>query len=169
MPALVHWQIQRARSQLDPQNHGGHFFAPVELTRAALPLLQAGRQPLLVNIGSILGHRATPGNHEYCASKFALRGWSESIRPELLKQGIDLLLVSPGTTESEFYANNLSEQKVPAWGNPPAIPAADVAAQIVRAIERGSRHIIPSWRGKLLVWANRWFPSIVDRVMNRWG
>ncbi len=146
-----------------------NFFAAVELTRAALPLLSAGKSPLIVNIGSILGHRATPQNSEYCASKFALRGWSESVRPELRRTGIDLLLVSPGTTESDFYANTLSEQKSPPWHNPPPIPAAEVALQIVRAMERGSSEVIPSWRGKGLVWANRFVPSIVERIMRKWG
>jgi short-subunit dehydrogenase len=146
-----------------------NFFAAVELTRAALPLLRAGKSPLIVNIGSILGHRATPQNSEYCASKFALRGWSESVRPELRRAGIDLLLVSPGTTESDFYANTLSAQKSPPWHNPPPVPAAEVARQIVRAMERGNREVIPSWRGKGLVWANRLVPSIVERIMRKWG
>lgn len=146
-----------------------NFFAAVELTRAALPLLCVGKSPLIVNIGSILGHRATPQNSEYCASKFALRGWSESVRPELRRTGIDLLLVSPGTTESDFYANTLSEQKAPPWHNPPPVPASEVARQIVRAMERGSREVIPSWRGKGLVWANRFVPGIVERIMRKWG
>jgi short-subunit dehydrogenase len=146
-----------------------NFFAAVELTRAALPLLSAGKSPLIVNIGSILGHRATPQNSEYCASKFALRGWSESVRPELRRIGIDLLLVSPGTTESDFYANTLSEQKSPPWHNPPPISAAEVARQIVRAMERGKSEVIPSWRGKGLVWANRLVPGIVERIMRKWG
>jgi short-subunit dehydrogenase len=146
-----------------------NFFAAVELTRGALPLLTAGKTPLIVNIGSILGHRATPQNSEYCASKFALRGWSESVRPELRRVGIDLLLVSPGTTESEFYANTLGPQKSPPWHNPPPISAAEVARQIVRAKERGSREVIPSWRGKGLVWANRLLPGVVERIMRKWG
>ena len=54
-----------------------NFFAPAELTRHALPLLRCGERPIVVNIGSILGHCAVPGKSEYCASKFALHGWSE--------------------------------------------------------------------------------------------
>jgi short-subunit dehydrogenase len=146
-----------------------NFFAAVELTRAALPLLRAGKSPLIVNIGSILGHRATPQNSEYCASKFALRGWCESVRPELRRAGIDLLLVSPGTTESDFYANTLSQQKSPPWRSPTAVSATEVARQIVRAMERGSNEVIPSWRGMGLVWANRLIPSVVERFMRKWG
>jgi NAD(P)-dependent dehydrogenase (short-subunit alcohol dehydrogenase family) len=53
-----------------------NFFAPVELTREALPLLREGRQPIVVNIGSVLGRRGCPHKSEYCASKFALDGIS---------------------------------------------------------------------------------------------
>ena len=61
-----------------------NFFAPAEMTRAALPLLKQGRRPMIVNIGSILGHRGIPGTSEYCASKFAVQGFSESLRAELV-------------------------------------------------------------------------------------
>src|SRR5262245_38003306 len=51
-----------------------NFFAPAELTREALSLLRTGRAPIIVNIGSILGHRGCPHKSEYSASKFALHG-----------------------------------------------------------------------------------------------
>ena len=54
-------------------------------------------------MASILGHRGIPHYSEYCASKFALVGFSESLRAELADQGIDVLIVSPGTTQSEFF------------------------------------------------------------------
>ncbi|MDX1964822.1 MAG: SDR family NAD(P)-dependent oxidoreductase [Pirellulales bacterium] len=146
-----------------------NFFAPVELCRAALPLLQNGQTPLIVNLGSILGHRATPQNSEYCASKFALRGWSESVRPELNKIGIDLLLVSPGTTETDFYAHTLGDDHTPPWPSPPGVPAERVARAIVRAIETGRGEIVPNWRGRALVWANRLCPWLVDRAMRKYG
>ena len=79
-----------------------NFFAPAELIRAAMPLLRAGEQPMIVNIGSVLGHRAVPLKSEYCASKFALHGFSDAVRAELADQGIDLLMVSPSTTQRSF-------------------------------------------------------------------
>ena len=59
-----------------------NFFAPAELIREALPELERGRRPIVVNVGSILAHPAIPHAAEYCASKFALRGLSESLRAE---------------------------------------------------------------------------------------
>src|SRR5204862_1887651 len=81
-----------------------NFFAPAEFVREALPHLKAGNRPIVVNIGSVLGHRAVPEKSEYCASKFALHGFSDALRAELAPLGIDVLLVSPSTTTSEFFA-----------------------------------------------------------------
>jgi short-subunit dehydrogenase len=146
-----------------------NFFASAELIREALPLLQQGRQPIVVNIGSILGHRATPRNSEYCASKFALRGLTESLRAELAQLGIDMLLVSPGTTESEFYEHVINPTEKQPWPAQSAVPADKVAEAVVCAIRLGKREIIPSFRGRLLVWLNRLAPALVDRLMRRYG
>ncbi len=146
-----------------------NFFAAAELSRATLPLLTQGNDPLLVNLGSILGHRGVPFNSAYCASKFALRGWSEALRPELARDGIDLLLVSPGTIDTEFFDHLLAKSKKLPWGEPKGLPAKKAAAQIVRAIVRRRHEIYPNWRGRLLVLLNRLSPTLVDRIMNRYG
>jgi short-subunit dehydrogenase len=150
-----------------------NFFAPAELIRESMPLLRASRdanrRPIIVNIGSILGHRATPQNSEYCASKFALRGLTESLRPELARIGIDVLLVSPGPTESEFGENVINPtQKIP-WPEPKRVTAQQVARAAVRAIQAGKRESVPSLRGRMLLWGNRLAPGLVDRLMRRFG
>ena len=122
-----------------------------------------------MNIGSILGHRGLPLNSEYSASKFALRGWSEALRAELAGEGVDVLLVSPGTIETEFFDHLVAKRADLPWGKAKGIPAAAVAEQTVRALERGGREIFPNWRGRALVLANRLAPGMVDRVMARLG
>jgi short-subunit dehydrogenase len=146
-----------------------NFFALVEMTREALPVLRKGRQPIVVNVASILGHRAVPRSSEYCASKFAVRGFSESLRAELAGQGMDLLVVSPGTTESEFVGNLIEKQSEMGWPEQPGVPAEFVAAQTVRAMRLGLHEIIPNRRGRLLVWLNRLTPGFLDRWMARYG
>jgi short-subunit dehydrogenase len=146
-----------------------NFFAAVELTRSALPHLRPGRTPLVVNIGSILGHRATPRNSEYCASKFALRGFSEALRAELAAEQIDVLLVSPGSTDTSFYEHVIEERGDVGWRRRRGVPADRVARSIVRAMRRGRREIVPSFSGKLLVLANRLCPGLLDRFMSRYG
>ncbi len=146
-----------------------NFFAAAELVRGAIPLLRDGEDSLLVNVGSILGHRGVPYNSEYCSSKFALRGWSESIRPELARDGIALMIVSPGTTDTEFFEHLIAKGEQMPWNQPRGLPPEDVAAQIVRGIQHRRFEIYPNWRGRLLVLLTRIAPWLLDRVMNRYG
>ena len=146
-----------------------NFFAAAEMTRSALPLLCEGRKPIVVNIGSILGHRALPRNCEYCASKFALRGLSESLRSEFAKLGIDLLLVSPGTTETEFFDSVIEGRDSVPWPRLRGVPAAKVARATVRAMRRGKREIVPNLTGRVLLWVNSLAPGLIDRLARRWA
>lgn len=144
-----------------------NFFAPAELIRTSLPLLRDGRNPLVVNISSVLGLRAIPTMTEYCASKFALQGFSEALRAEFARLGIDLLVVSPGTTESDFFDNLVEAKGDVLWPGRPRRTAESVAREIVRAMRNGRRAIIPSHSGRMLAWVNRAVPGIVDRVLAR--
>ena len=143
-----------------------NFFAPVELAREALPWLRKATRPLIVNVSSVLGHRAVPDKAEYCASKFALHGISDAWRAELASDGIDVLIVSPSTTSSEFFDQLLEGQDAGAGRRKAASPDW-VAAKIVRAMERGRHEIILSWGGQLLVWLDRLVPSFVDWLLAR--
>jgi short-subunit dehydrogenase len=145
-----------------------NFFAPVELTRAAIPLLRASNRPIITNIGSVLGHRATPLNSEYCAAKFALRGWNDSLRIELAPWGIDVLLVSLGPIRSEFWEHLVGQNQPPPWSTRYAIPADRAARKIVRAIQSGRRELIPTFLARWFVRAGHLIPGIMDRVMRRY-
>ena len=145
-----------------------NFFALVEMTRLALPLLKQGNRPIVVNVSSVLGHRGVPYNSEYAASKFAVRGFSESIRTEWAAQGIDVLVVSPGTTETEFFDKVLEDKGGPGWPEHAPVTAANVARQMVRAIRQGRHEIIPYRWGKVLCWLNRLSPRMVDWLMTRY-
>jgi len=146
-----------------------NFFAAAELIRTAIPLLRQGKQPMIVNVGSILGHRAVPRSSEYCASKFALHGLTESLRAELAGLGIDVLLVAPGTTATEFDAHRIENQGGKPWPSQPGVSPAYVARATVKAIRRGRKEIIPNPRGRMLCWLNRLSPRLVDRLMARYG
>jgi short-subunit dehydrogenase len=74
-------------------------------------------------------------------------------------------LVSPGTTETEFFEHLVAKRETLPWSNAVSIPAAVVAEQTVRALERGRREIFPNWRGRLMIVANRLFPGLVDRAV----
>ncbi|HZZ73354.1 MAG TPA: SDR family NAD(P)-dependent oxidoreductase [Pirellulales bacterium] len=146
-----------------------NFFAAVELIRSALPLLKRGRDPLIVNVSSVLGHRGIPFYTEYCASKFALQGFSEALRAELAADNVGLLVVSPGTTKTEFFDHVLGNKgKVP-WAEGGGVSPAYVAAATVRAIRNRRNEIIPSFKGKLLVGLNQVLPWVANWAMARYG
>lgn len=146
-----------------------NFFAAAELVREALPLLARGRQPIIVNVGSILARRGAPKNSEYSASKFALQGWSEALRAELAPRGIDLLMVNPGPTETEFFDHLIERDESLSRKDRRATPASVVARKTVRAMRRGRHEIVPSVRGNILLWLNRLSPRLVDQIMRRYG
>ena len=146
-----------------------NFFAPAELMRLAEPILRGGNRPIIVNVGSVLGHRAVPKKSEYCASKFALHGLSDAVRAELAHSGIDLLLVSPSTTASEFFDAVLEDNARLPWRKLGAMPAETVARKTVRAIRQGRHEIILTPGGKLLVWLDRLCPPLVNRLVARFG
>jgi short-subunit dehydrogenase len=145
-----------------------NFFALVEMTRASLPLLRQGTNPIVVNVSSILGHRGVPYNAEYAASKFAVSGFSESIRPELARLGIDVLVVCPGTTKTEFFDRVLHRTGEPQWPEHTPVTAEHVARATVRAMRRGKHEITPYLWGKVLCWLNRLSPRLVDYLMTRY-
>jgi short-subunit dehydrogenase len=145
-----------------------NFFALVEMTRLALPLLRQGTRPIIVNISSILGHRAAPYNSEYSASKFAVHGFSEAIRAEFVRHGIDVLIVSPGTTTTEFFDSVVEKTGEPSWPAHRPVSPEEVAQQTVRAIRAGRHEIIPYRLGKFLCWLNRLSPRLMDSIMARY-
>ena len=160
---LEHADAKRVRQVMEV-----NFFALVEMTRLALPLLKLGTNPIVVNIGSVLGHRGVPFRSEYCASKFAVHGFSEAIRAEFSAHNIDVLLVSPGATDTEFSQSVVEHTGEPSWIEPRPVPAAKVARKAVRAIRRGRHEIIPYGWGRLLYWLNRLSPRLIDHFMARY-
>lgn len=141
-----------------------NFFAPVELIRASLKYLNQSQAPVVCNIGSVLGHAAMPDKSEYCASKFALHGFSDALRIELAATPIDVVLVSPSTTRSEFFASALSGMSRQAKGMSPD----KVASHTLKAIAKGKREVLLSWGGNCLVLVDRLFPTTLFKFLKRW-
>lgn len=146
-----------------------NFFAPVELIRLALPLLKQGRTPIIVNVSSVLGHRAVPLKSEYCASKFALHGFSDALRAELRNDGVDLLLVSPSTTDSEFFDSAVEDHAPRDWKGRRPMPPERVADIAVRAMRMGRSEVILSAGGTALVWLDRLSPPLANWLIARFS
>ncbi|MDR6415315.1 SDR family NAD(P)-dependent oxidoreductase [Pseudarthrobacter sulfonivorans] len=105
------------------------MFGPMNVTRAALPVLRAQRSGLVVTISSTAGMAGGEFLSAYAASKFGVEGWAESLAPEVAPFGIHSMIVEPGffrtellTPESTSYADSTiedyadrTEQTVKAW------------------------------------------------------
>ncbi len=144
-----------------------NFFGLAETTRAFLPLLKQGVKPAIVNISSVLGKRAIPGRSLYAASKFAVMGFSEAIRAELAKDGIDVLVVSPGLTQTNFSKNMLEQKAKIQLDHLRGMTSEEVAIATLRAIERGTLDVTLTFKGKLLLLVNRFAPWIIDKVAKK--
>ena len=145
-----------------------NFFSLVEMTRLALPRLKQGVRPIVVNVASIVGHRGVPTRSEYSASKFAVQGFSEAIRAEFSRLGIDVLVVSPGPTGTEFFDREIERTTDAKWPKHTPADVDDVARQVVRAIRKGRHEIIPYFWGHVLCLLNRFSPRLVDWLMTRY-
>jgi len=144
-----------------------NFFGLTETTRVFLPMLKKGHKPAIVNISSIAGKRGIPARSEYSASKFAVQGFSEAIRAELAKDGVDVIVVCPGLTQTNFSQNMIEQKALVQLDHMRGMSAEDVASYTLKAIETGSHETCLTLNGKLLVLVNRFFPWIADIVVKR--
>jgi NAD(P)-dependent dehydrogenase (short-subunit alcohol dehydrogenase family) len=93
---------------------GINFWGVVQMTRAFLPLLQQSEEARLVNISSLFGLIAPPGQTAYAASKFAVRGFSEALRHELAGTRVGVTVVHPGGVATSIARNARLPASLPA-------------------------------------------------------
>jgi NAD(P)-dependent dehydrogenase (short-subunit alcohol dehydrogenase family) len=128
-----------------------NLLAPIRLMREVIPIMQAQGSGTIVNVGSVKGEIAIGGI--YSATKFGLRGLTDSVRREVAGSGIRVSLVEPGYIATEMTGHRTGR-----------MPGPDV---VVRAIEscltRSRRTVIVPARYRLVVWASNLFPRMVDR------
>ncbi|RYY89436.1 MAG: SDR family oxidoreductase [Chitinophagaceae bacterium] len=147
-----------------------NFFGAVYCTKHALPSLLE-RRGTVVGISSIAGYRGLPGRSGYSASKFALQGWLEAIRTELLSSGVHVMWVSPGFTSSNIRNAALNDAGVPHGETPMdegAMMSAEKCARIIlSSIEKKRRSVVMTFTGKRTVLLNKFFPGWADRLVQK--
>lgn len=84
-----------------------NFFGVVALTKACLPLMRKQRKGKIIHIGSVSGSFGFPAMAPYVSSKFALHGYSEALRLELLPLGIFVTLIEPGSYQTKIWEKGL--------------------------------------------------------------
>ena len=109
-----------------------NFHAPVNMSLALLPDWLARGSGCVVNVSSLGGRVPIANEAAYCASKFALCGWTEGMAVDLYGTGVEVKLVLPGPIDTEIWDQPGNE---PAAYQGPFVPAADAAQSVVDAIE----------------------------------
>ena len=143
-----------------------NFFGMIYTTKYALPYIIRTKGSV-VGISSVNGRRATPERSAYSASKFAMIGFLESLRSEMLDRGVHVLTACPGFTASNIRKSALlGNGRI--QGYSPAdeehmMSAEDVAFDIYTAVVRRKRDLLLTLQGKLAVWLNVFFPRWMDR------
>lgn len=137
--------------------------APIQLTRMLLPRLR--KPAVIMNIGSSFGAIGYAGYSVYCASKFALRGFSEALGRELEGTGIQVLHFAPRATRTRLNSEAAYEMNAE-LGTHTDSPQ-DVAEEAVIALCNETRRSWLGWPEKLFVRLNGLLPGLVDRALAR--
>ncbi|QFT83499.1 D-beta-hydroxybutyrate dehydrogenase [Halomonas sp. THAF12] len=139
--------------------------ATLQLTRAMLPPLCRAEQGLVVNLGSAFGHIGYPSQATYCATKFALYGFTQALRRELADSPIAVHYIAPRATRTAMNAPAMEEMNR-ALGNAMDDPET-VAVQIRRAIERGRKETRLGRAEPVFARLNALWPGLIDRALRR--
>ncbi|MFV3126586.1 SDR family NAD(P)-dependent oxidoreductase [Niveispirillum sp. KHB5.9] len=155
---------------------GINFQGVVAMTRAFIPLLSASDDARLVNLSSIFGIVAPPGQSAYAAAKFAVRGFSEALRHELVGSNIGVTIVHPGGVATSIASNarppagvspeRLAEQKARAQ-RMLTMPPAEAGEIIVRGVEQCRSRVLVGRDARLADLIQRLFPERYWSIIGR--
>lgn len=147
-----------------------NFWGTVYMTKYALPHLKSSRGTV-VGVSSIAGYRGLPARTGYSASKFAMQGFLEALRTELLKDGVHVMWVAPGFTASNIRNTALGSsgeaQKETPLKEEKLVPAETVAGIILSGILKKKRTIVMTGQGRATVFMNKWLGRWMDHMVYR--
>lgn len=145
-----------------------NFWGTVYMTKFALPHLQKSKGAV-IGISSIAGYRGLPARTGYSSSKFAMQGFLEALRTEMLHTGVHVMWVSPGFTASNIRnvalgADGNSQKETPLAED--KLMTAETCAQLIyEALKKKKRTVVMTTQGKATVWLNKLFPAMMDKMV----
>jgi short-subunit dehydrogenase len=183
----IHLGLERfARLDVLINNAGAGFFGTIDQTtesdldrmlavnfkgafhgiKAVLPVMRGQGTGHIINIASMAGRRGSPYVGAYCAAKFALVGFTESLRTELLGTGIRVSLVCPGATRTEFFRAAVRRTHEHDGLVGPVDTPEQVATRIVRLITHPRADVMAQpFRRKIFLTLNLLAPGLIDRLV----
>jgi 3-dehydrosphinganine reductase len=157
--------VEAFRAQIDT-----NYMGTVHLVKAALPGMISRRAGWIANVSSVAGLKGVFGYAAYCASKFAVVGFSEALRAELVRHQIGVTVICPPDTrtpmlEAESPLRPYETSYLAAQGK--ILEAGQVARAVLRGIERRTFLVVPGFDGKFLRFANGVAPGAIDWMFDR--
>ncbi len=147
-----------------------NFWGTVYCTKFALDSILQNKGTI-VGVSSVAGFRGLPGRSGYSASKFAVNGWLEALRTELLETGVNVMWVCPGFTKSNIRNAALNKDAMPQGESPldesKLMTAEECARHIANAIDKRKRTMVLTFTGKQTVFMNRFFPALTDKLTRK--
>lgn len=147
-----------------------NFWGTVYCTKFALPYILQN-SGTVVGISSIAGYRGLPGRTGYSASKFAVIGFFEALRTELLESGVNVMWVCPGFTASNIRNAALTKDATPQGASPmdeaSMMTAEECAQLILNGIEKRKRSMVLTFNDKRTVFINRFFAPLADKLTRK--
>ncbi len=145
-----------------------NFWGTVYCTKFAMPYITKSKGSV-VGVISIAGYIGLPARTGYSASKYAIRGFLDTLRVENLKTGVHVLVAAPGFTASNvrsvaLTADGSSQGETPR-DESKMMSAEECARLIGNAVVKRKRELIMTFvEGKFTVWLKKWFPSLLDKL-----
>jgi short-subunit dehydrogenase len=145
-----------------------NFWGTVYCTKYALDEILKTKGSI-IGVSSIAGYRGLPGRTGYSASKFAMNGFMESLRTELLPTGVHVMVACPGFTASNIRVAALSKDGAShgetSMEEGKMMSAEEVASRIVDGVSARKRTLVMTAQGKLTVWINKLLPGLADKLV----
>ncbi|MGI9566351.1 MAG: SDR family oxidoreductase [Nitrosopumilus sp.] len=152
--------IDEIKSQMET-----NYFGMIYCVKNFLPLMLKKRSGHIVNIASVAASFGLPGIASYCASKFAMLGFSEGLKHELKDTGVGITVVSPIMVRTEFF-DHPSFEKMPKY-SPALLNPKTVAKAIVKAANSPRLEIIVPSIVRGAVWMKSTFPYLINPILGK--
>ncbi len=143
-----------------------NFWGAVYACKAVVPVMKAQKSGgVIINISSILGKRGVPFETAYCASKFALSGFSEALRTEVMADKIDVTTVFPGAIETELFETSANQTGLEMPSFVPKFPARELARIIVQNARFPQPEVVMALDAMAINFINKLAPGLMDYAM----
>lgn len=154
---------------------GINYWGVVHCTQAFLPYMRQAPEAHIINVSSIFGMLAVPGQSAYNSSKFAVRGYTEALRHENLGTSLKVTCVLPGGVKTGIMANSRikidrlgssqSKEEMIRFNTKVKTTPEQAALRILKGVERDEPRVVIGWDAKLMDLVTRLFPRSYDRIL----